>query len=119
VHDQLSPRVALVVDDEFLIVVELESILNAAGFIVLSAVSVAEARQVMARSPIDVAVLDFRMGPEATALARELQRRNVPIVFCTASMLDEVAALFPATPVVAKPFTTDMLLTTLETVLPR
>lgn len=118
-NDQVSPPVALVVDDEFLIVVELESILAAAGFFVLSAVNVAEARQVMALRPIDVAILDFRMGPDSTALARELQRRNVPIVFCTASMLEEVAADFPAAPVVAKPFTEDMLLATLATVLPR
>ena len=109
---------ALVVDDEFLIVVELESILAAAGFFVLSAVNVAEARQLLSLRKIDVAVLDFRMGPGATELARELEGRNVPIVFCTASMADEVRALFPTAPVVAKPFTRDMLLATLAAVLP-
>jgi CheY-like chemotaxis protein len=109
VHNQVLPRVALVVDDEFLIVVELESIIVAANL--------AEARQFMALRTIDVAVLDFRMGPDATALERELQRRNVPIVFCTASTVDEVAADFPTVPVVAKPFTGDMLLAALETVL--
>jgi two-component system, response regulator PdtaR len=110
VHNPGSPLVALVVDDEFLIAVELEAILTGAGYHVLSAVSVAEARNLVSLGSIDVAVLDFRMGAGALDFARELQALGVPLLFCTGSTLDEVHAVFPAVPVVAKPFSGSELL---------
>jgi DNA-binding response OmpR family regulator len=110
VHDPGSPLVALVVDDEFLIAVELEAILTGGGYHVLSAVSVTEARTLASLRTIDVAVLDFRMGVGAIDFARDLEARGIPLLFCTASTLDEVHAVFPAAPVVAKPFSGSELL---------
>lgn len=101
----------LVLDDEFLIAVELESILASAGYRVLSAVSVREARKLVdGDTGVDFAVLDFRMGESAVDLARELMDRSIPIFFCTGSLADEVHAVFPGVPVVAKPFVAESLL---------
>ena len=119
VHGPDSPLVALVVDDEFLIAVELEAILTAGGYHVLSAVNVTEARHLASLRPIDVAVLDFRMGAGAVDFARELQARGVPTLFCTGSTLDEVHAVFPATPVIAKPFSSDDLLASVKAAIGR
>jgi DNA-binding response OmpR family regulator len=94
----------LVLDDEFLIAIELESILSAAGYTVLSAVNVGEARGLMALGPVDVAVLDFRMGHGAAELAHELHAAGVPLLFCTGSLAEEVRAVFPDAPVLPKPF---------------
>ena len=118
-HDPGSPLVALVVDDEFLIAVELEAILTGAGYHVLSAVSLAEARHLASLRSIDVAVLDFRMGDGAIGLARDLETRGVPLLFCTGSTREEVHAVFPAVPVVAKPFSGSDLLAEVATVIRR
>lgn len=114
-----SPLVALVVDDEFLIAVELEAILIGGGYHVLSAVNVAEARNLASLRPIDVAVLDFRMGAGAVDFARDLQARGVPTLFCTGSTLDEVHAVFPAASVIAKPFSGDDLLASVKAAIGR
>jgi DNA-binding response OmpR family regulator len=110
VPDPGLPLVALVVDDEYLIAVELEAILTSGGYHVLSAVNVPEARRLMELRAIDVAVLDFRMGEGAVSFARHLQASGVPVIFCTGSMPEEVHSLFPATPVIAKPFASGELL---------
>lgn len=109
---------ALVVDDEFLIVMELEAILAAAGYRVLGAVNLVEARQLLDQHSIDIAVLDFRMGDDVVGFAHDLHARNVPVVFCTGSMADEVEAVFPAAAVIAKPFTGDILLGVVAAALP-
>ncbi len=104
----------LVVDDEFLIAIEIESILASAGYRVVSAVSVREARRLVDGDDlIDFAVLDFRMGEATADLARALLERNIPIFFCTGSLADEVHAVFPGVPVVPKPFVAESLLGTI------
>lgn len=117
VRDQGSPFVALVVDDEYLIAIELESMLSAAGFQVLSAVNVAEARSLTANTPVHVAVLDFRMGDGALDLARDLKAQGVPLVFCTGSMVEEVHAVFPDASVISKPFIAELVLSTVTAAL--
>jgi DNA-binding response OmpR family regulator len=118
VRDRDTPKVALVVDDEFLIVMEVESILVAAGYLVLGAVNLVEARQILGQHSIDIAVLDFRMGEDVIALGHELQARNVPTVFCTGSLAEEVRAVFPAARVIPKPFTGELLLGVVAAALP-
>lgn len=110
-HGPDTSLVGLVLDDEFLIAIEIESILAAAGYQVVSAVSVREARRLIdGDTGVDFAVLDFRMGEGAVALARDLMDRNIPIFFCTGSLADEVHSVFPGAPVVAKPFVAETLL---------
>lgn len=111
------PPVALVVDDEFLIAIEMEAILAAAGFEVMSAVSVSEAERLAAARAAHVAVLDFRMGDGAHHFARRLRDNGVPLLFCTGSMADEVHALFPGAVVISKPFIADALLESVRNLL--
>ncbi|RYE87761.1 MAG: response regulator [Hyphomicrobiales bacterium] len=110
VNDRVASLVALVVDDEYLIAVELEAIMESSGYDVLSAINVHEARQLMDLRSIDVAVLNFRMKDGTLDLARDLEARGVPLVFCTGSLPEEVHALFPGVAIVPKPFTAAGLL---------
>jgi two-component system, response regulator PdtaR len=112
-----APRQALVLDDEFLIAVEIEAILTDAGYSVLSAVTVAEARDFAARNPVHVAVLDFRMEHGAHEFAHHLRAEGVPVVFCTGALMDEVHTVFPDAPVISKPFDVASLLGTVAGVL--
>lgn len=114
-----SSNVVLVVDDEYLIAIELESILSSAGYLVLSAVNVAEARKALQLQGVDAAVLDFCMGDGALELARDLEASGVPILFCTASLPDEVDAVFPAARVIGKPFEAAMILQSVAAALSR
>jgi DNA-binding response OmpR family regulator len=110
-------RQALVLDDEYLIAVEVEAILADAGYEVLSAVTVAEARDFVSGNPVHVAVLDFRMEQAAHDLAHHLRNQGVPVIFCTGALADEVHTVFPDAPVVSKPFEATTLLSVVATVL--
>ena len=105
-----ASRQALVLDDEYLIAVEIETILAGAGYEVLSAVTVAEAREFALSRTLHVAVLDFRMEMAAHELAHRLREGGVPVVFCTGALEDEVNAVFPGAPIVSKPFDATTLL---------
>lgn len=117
-NERSDPAVILVLDDEFLIAVAIESILTEAGYEVVSAVSIAEARRLMSERPPDLAVLDFRLGDGAADLAADLVGAGVPLLFCTGSLPEEVQAVFPGAAVVAKPFADDILLAAVRRMLP-
>jgi DNA-binding response OmpR family regulator len=76
----------LVVEDEFLIQLELEALLMDAGARVAGPCgSVADALDIAGRGSIDVALLDLRLGPyTGVPVARLLRRRGIPFVFYTA-----------------------------------
>jgi CheY-like chemotaxis protein len=112
----LSGKRCLVLDDEFLIALDIQQILERAGASqVASVATVAEAIALLHRERgFDVAVLDVKMGgPESTSLdvATLLQAQGTPFVFLTGMRVDDVhAKLFPNAPVVEKPYDTTALL---------
>jgi CheY-like chemotaxis protein len=107
----------LVVEDEFLIALDIERILEGAGVrTVVTASRVAQALEiVMASGPFDAAVLDLKLEREsATPVAERLHAAGVPFVFLTGGPpTADITRRFPQAPVVSKPFDTDALLTTL------
>lgn len=77
----LDGCVVLLVEDEFLILLDLQFLLEGAGATVVTATSVAEGLEA-ANGPYDAAVLDVRLPDgEVFPVARKLGERNVPIVF--------------------------------------
>lgn len=88
----------LVVEDEFIIAMELEAILIAQGWQVLGpAATVEEALDLLNNQPPDVAVLDVNLrGVMVTPVAEALEGRDIPFVLATAyqpSRLQGSAAL--------------------------
>lgn len=100
---------ALVVENEYLIMVDIEDALRSLGFKAITAVrNLPEALAAIARETFDFAVLDVQLDSEQTfPAARELQARNVPFVFCTG--FDHPLVGFESVPVVRKPFSWDDL----------
>ena len=102
----LPGRLVLVVEDDFLIAMDLELLLRRHGWRVLGpAATVAEALRLLGREAPDVALLDVSLrGELVTPVAEELRARGVP--FLLASAYDGhglgVAALAEA-PSVGKP----------------
>lgn len=104
----LTGKRCFVLDDEFLIALDIQQILERAGA-VASVASAAEAIALLGREPkFDVAVLDVKLGdPQRNSLdvAALLQTQGTPFVFLTGVRVDDVhAKIFPNAPVIEKPY---------------
>ena len=95
----------LVVEDDILLLMELESLLGDAGAeSVVACASVGEALAAIDRSSFAGAVLDWRLGHETAApVARRLASRNVPFVFYTAQTGMTDFREWPGSIIVPKP----------------
>ena len=95
----------LVVKDEFLIALELSSILDDLGCIVLGLVaSVPEALRLLAADPPDITLLDINLnGTRTTPVALALAADDLPFIAVTAyASLPE--PVFDGVPTIRKPF---------------
>jgi CheY-like chemotaxis protein len=112
----------LVVEDEFLIALDIDRILETAGAKqVLPAGRVDEALRILSESDaVDAAVLDLKLDKESTLpIAEKLQALGIPFVFLTGSPEAAQTRGFPRAPVVAKPFDSTMLIAGLSLALER
>ena len=112
----LSGKRCFVLDDEFLIALDIQQILERSGAAyVASVASAIEAMKVLDREPkFDLAVLDVKLGDvEGNSLdvAALLHTQGVPFVFLTGMRADDVhAKKFPNAPVIEKPYDATALL---------
>jgi DNA-binding NtrC family response regulator len=97
----------LVVEDDFLISSELDSILADAGATVLGPCrTLAQAERVMEGSSISAAILDFRIGNATTLqVAEQLHSQGIPLVFFTGQTnTGQIQSACPGAKVISKPF---------------
>jgi two-component SAPR family response regulator len=112
----LSGKRCFVLDDEFLIALDIQQILERSGAAyVASVASAIEAMKVLDREPkFDLAVLDVKLGDvEGNSLdvAALLHTQAVPFVFLTGMRTNDVhAKTFPNAPVIEKPYDATALL---------
>jgi DNA-binding NtrC family response regulator len=96
----------LVVDDEMIIALDIESALAEAGAVVVGpACDVAEALELVNREPLSAAVLDVRLGAGTVEpVAEALFERGVPFVFYSGQVRGEASfCRWPKATFVAKP----------------
>jgi DNA-binding response OmpR family regulator len=96
----------LVVEDDFLISMELTSVLTAAGAAVIGpSPTVAGALALVDQNEISAAILDVRLGNDTVApVARGLTRRKIPFLFYTGQAnTDPIWREWPASQVISKP----------------
>ena len=101
-----SGRVVLVVEDEFLIAMDLERLLRRHGWRVLGpAATVDQALRLLLGETPDVALLDINLrGELVTPVAEELRARGVPFVLASAyPSLSQAAAALAGAPNIGKP----------------
>ena len=99
-------RLVLVVEDEFLIAMDLEQLLRRHGWRVLGpAATVAQALRLLAGETPDVALLDVNLrGELVTPVAAALRAGGVPFVLASAYQVPaQVAAALAGAPNVGKP----------------
>ena len=113
IEPSIAGKRCLVLDDEFLIALDIQQILEAAGAASVICVANAERRaggRCEAAQTFDLAVLDVKLsGTTRTSLtvAAALDRtQSTPFVFLTGMRADDVqhAEQFPDAPVVEKPY---------------
>ena len=112
----LNGKRCFVLDDEFLIALDIQQILERAGAShVASVASAVEAIELLGREPkFDLAILDVKLGTverNSLDVAALLQTQGVPFVFLTGMRADDVhAKTFPNAPVIEKPYDAATLL---------
>ena len=111
----LEGATVLIVEDEFLILLDLEHTLAGAGAEITTATSVEEATAV-ARQSFDAAVLDVRLPDgDVYPVAHMLLARDVPLVFHSGHAHNEnLQEAFPSAIALEKPVRERVLIAALE-----
>lgn len=116
----LAGRRILVVEDEMLVLMHLETTLEELGCTaIFSAAGVAEALALLDKERFDAAILDVNLGAEKSyPVAEALAERGIPFAFSTGySDHGDRAADFDERPVLRKPYVTAALAAVLEQLL--
>jgi CheY-like chemotaxis protein len=105
----------LVVEDEFLVSLDLEAMLRELGAEVIGPFSGLERAAAVARAErLDVALLDVNVGGQlVTPVADALAERAIPFVFCTGYGAASLPAPHVAVPILMKPCQAQQLKETL------
>jgi DNA-binding response OmpR family regulator len=94
--DALAGRRVLVVEDEWIVAVELDDELTQMGCRVIGPVpSVSDAMEILVGESIDIALVDIGLGDDTGyPIAQALGARNVPVVFLTGYHMTALAPEF-------------------------
>lgn len=109
----------LVVEDEFLLAMDIESaIREAGGEVVGPLVNLEEAVATAEREQLNAAVLDLNLrGEMSYPVAQVLKSRRIPFLFATGYTESRLPEPFQCRPCLRKPFTWGALTTALERLL--
>ena len=109
----------LVVEDEALIAMDLQALLEEAGYRVLGpANSTAAAMALLANGDPDVALLDVNLGrSDVFGVANELASRKTKVIFLTGHTAQKLPYAHRHRPLVAKPYLPHVLLQAVQSVL--
>jgi CheY-like chemotaxis protein len=104
--------IVLVVEDEALIAMDLQALLEDAGYRVLGpANSTAAAMALLAGNEPDVALLDVNLGrSDVFGVANELATRKTKLIFLTGHTAQKLPQAHRHRPLVAKPYLPHVLL---------
>lgn len=117
-HSWLKGSNILLVEDEMLVAMLLESALEPEGCNVICAGFVEQATLLATERAIDAAVLDVNLhGKRSYPVAEALSARGIPFVFATGYGDFDLKTLFPDSPVITKPYDPDDVITTLSSLI--
>lgn len=110
----------LVVEDELLVALDIESILTEAGMVVVGpAASAAEALELIASTAFDAALLDANLhGEPINDVAAALVERRIPFAYVTGYGRESLPPGFEAT-IITKPFDANQLVSATRELLAR
>ena len=109
----LAGKRGLVLEDEFLIALDLEELLHGAGAEMLAVSRIEKALEALRdKGPWDFAILDRHLGNTTSAgVAEAFAEKRIPFLYLTGSRSGGAAAApVPDAPVIEKPYQPDKLL---------
>ena len=108
----MSAHRILVVEDEFIIAIEIARVLGEAGFAIIGPAGTREAALRLAdEAEIDAALLDASLhGESVEDVAAALDRRGIPFLWVTGHGPESLPTARAPTVVLGKPFTAEELL---------
>lgn len=111
----MKPRI-LIIEDEFLVSLEIETVLTDAGFDVLEpAATIESALRILESEPVDAVILDRNLGGEdVSEIANRLRERKIPFVFLTGYGPETIPQQFQDVPLIAKPFDEQQLIASVQ-----
>lgn len=110
----LAGKRILVLEDEFLILLDIERIFETAQAEISGHSRVREALATIEAERFDVAVLDYRLnGQTSEPVAERLSQLGIPFVMLTGAPTQSVPQQYRGVPIVTKPFDGHALLTAL------
>lgn len=116
-HEDLRGKRFLVVEDEFLILLDIQHILENAGAAqVVAAARLPEAEAALVRETFDAVLLDLKLDKQTSLeLATNLAAKKIPFLFMTGAPGEaKQVQEFGDVPVVGKPFDSATLLAALS-----
>jgi CheY-like chemotaxis protein len=110
-HENASALRILVVEDEMLVALLLQTLLEEFGHRIVGPVAQLDAAIEMAeREPVDLAILDVNInGAEVYPVAATLQSRNIPFLFVTGYGRTSLREPYRNRPALQKPYRSDDL----------
>ena len=113
----LRNKNVLIVEDEYVIALDLEHTVRKHGANVVGpASSVDEAMNLLAHTRIDCAVLDINLqGERVYTVADSLQRAGIPYVFATGYDAPSIPERYEKVPCICKPFDPEVVTSVLRT----
>lgn len=119
-HDLLSGRRVLVVEDEMMVLMNIEGALADLGCTAISvAATVDDALLLLESESFDVAMLDVNLGGQASyGVADALALRSISFVFSTGYGEHGIESRFGDRPVLRKPYSDEQLGAALVSLLP-
>ena len=95
----------LIVEDDFLLLMDLEEVLLDAGADVQACRTIEDALRLVEKERISAAILDVRIGPDSIApVARKLAARGTPFLFYTGQLgNDPMMTEWPNSKTISKP----------------
>lgn len=117
--DDAAPTRVLVVEDEFVIALDLSQQLEDAGFQICGPASnTPRALTLIEDDPPDVALLDVNLGAGKTSyeIARKLIALDIPFAFLSGYSLNQLLSEFENVPLLAKPCSLAMILDVIDSV---
>ena len=105
----------LIVEDNFLISMDLEEMLKSMGFKVIDqATTLQQATDLLARMQYSVVLLDLTLGIESSLpLVNHLKQLKIPFAITTGYQVDQSRAPYHDVPVISKPYLYDKVSRTL------
>jgi CheY-like chemotaxis protein len=100
----LAGRTILVVEDEPLLALEVQSAFSAAGASIMSAGDSSEALRMLGSSDLSAAVVDINLGrgDDCSAVCDRLLDRRIPFVFYTGDVRADILLKWPGAPLLTK-----------------